>query len=127
VFGETTTRHAVINPFFALVVKWLKNGRAPAITEPRILITFDNVENPKFFEAESGEPRSERLKRRVLTYAEALKTPCSLGQNYMIALTFASLCGVDSTKVDYITGISRYFSDLKIEQTKNLKSFPMVF
>jgi len=123
-FGETPARHAILNPFSSLVANWLKNREAPAITEPRILINFDTIdEPPKSFEKEKRESAHERLKRRVLIYAEALKTPCSLGQNYMVALTFAALCGVDVIEESsYVMGISAYFSHLKIEQTKHLKS-----
>ncbi|MGD0208367.1 MAG: hypothetical protein ABSC89_12245 [Verrucomicrobiota bacterium] len=123
-FGETPARHAILNPFSSLVTNWLKNRQAPPITEPRIIINFDNIDKPpKTFDQEERESAHERLKRRVLIYAEALKTPCSLGQNYMIALTFATLCGVDVIEDNsYVMGISAYFSQRKIEQTKYLKS-----
>jgi hypothetical protein len=127
-FGETPARHAIQNPFSVLIINWLKNRQAPAITESRIIApTFDNIaEGPKFIAEEEYESAHERLKRRVLIYAETLKTPCSLGQNYMVALTFATLCGVDFTDVPYIMGISAYFSQRKIEQTKYLKSLRIV-
>jgi DNA-binding response OmpR family regulator len=127
-FGETPSRRAILNPFSTLVVSWLKTRRAPAVMEPRIIApTFENAaEPPNFIDEEPSEPSNERLKRRVLTYSEALKTPCSLGQNYMVALTFASLCGVDSSDLPYVTGISSFFSRLKIEQTKILKSYHVV-
>jgi hypothetical protein len=32
-FVETPTRHAILDPFSALVTNWLKNRQAPAITE----------------------------------------------------------------------------------------------
>jgi hypothetical protein len=123
-FGETPKRHAILNPFSALITNWLTNRKAPAITESRIIApTPDNIsEPPKFIAEERSESSHERLKRRVLTYAEALKAPCSLGQDYMVALTFVTLCGVDFTDIPYIMSISANFSYLKIEQAKHLKS-----
>jgi len=126
-FGETPARHAILNPFSSLVANWLKNRQAPAIIEPRLIINFDHLDEPPNFVAEEEcESAHERLKRRILIYAEALKTPCSLGQNYMVALTFAALCGVDFTDTPFIMGISAWFSHLKVEGTKHLKSLRIV-
>jgi hypothetical protein len=122
-FGETPTKHAILNPFSFLIANWLKNRQAPRITEPRMIITgFDNIGNPTFIPEEEGEPALNRLKRRVLTYSEAMKKPCDLGGNYMIAATFAALCGIDFSDTPYIVGISEYFSSRKIQQTNYLKS-----
>lgn len=115
-FGETAARHAVLDPFEFLVANWLKARQAPP-TPIRMCFYPDDI---KVFPAEEREPASERLKRRMAMYAEAVQTPNASGVNYMVALTFATLCGIED--VAEIVGISTFFCHGKLARFNILKS-----
>lgn len=122
-FGETPARHAILDPFSSLVANWLRTRKVLAITEPRLIIaTYEDAANPTILPLEPYESALQRFKRRLSIYAQALKTPCTFGQNYRVAVTFMALCGFDSTGVNYIMGISSYFATASVEYANVLKA-----
>jgi hypothetical protein len=118
VFGDAPVRHAILRPYGTLLRSWLALRQAPATPVRTTLYLFPNEMTTLF--PEEAEPGDHRFERRLALYQKAIKNPNDQGENWSVGVAFSMFCGVH--EISYAVAISAYFSHMKIEDGKTLKS-----
>jgi hypothetical protein len=118
--GKTPAKAAVLTPFWQHIEAWLQAEQVAALPE-RFAVAG---EGPRVIPAEPSERSYTRLLRRVQGYSSAVTSPHEMEQNYSVAAVFASACGF--MDIASITGVSAWFSSLKIQTVQFIKQFGIV-